>query len=104
MKNPPALSGEERRAALLKAADYRRVRAEFKELIRSGSLSWRAALESEDEAILRMRVKELIEAIPGFGSIRAVAILDRVGISHARRIKGLGSSQKSRLLTELRGR
>lgn len=104
MKNPPALSSEERRAALMKAANFRKARAQYKEAIRSGERSWREALTSDDEAILRMRVKELLEAIPGFGSIRATAILDRTGISHARRIKGLGATQKIRLLEELRGR
>ena len=102
--NPPSLSSEERRAALLKAANYRKTRAQFKEEVRVGLRSWREALSSDDEAILRMRVKELLEAIPGFGSIRAIAILDRAGISHTRRVKGLGPTQKSRLLEELRGR
>lgn len=104
MARPPALTTEERRAALLKAANHRKVRAQYKEAIRTGTRSWREALESEDEAILKMRVKELLESIPGFGAIRVIGILDRVGISHARRVKGLGANQKLRLLEELRGR
>lgn len=104
MHLPPKLTIEERRAALTKAADHRRQRAQFKEQVRSGRCSWREALESAEEAILRMRLKELLEAIPGFGTVRALAVLDRVGISHSRRVQGLGSSQKERLLEELRGR
>jgi ribosomal protein S13 len=42
--------------------------------------------------------------MPGFGSIRAQAILDRVGISSTRRIKGLGSTQRKKLEEELKGR
>lgn len=104
MAKPPILSKDERIAALAKAANFRKARADFKESIRTGECSWRDALSSKNEAILRMRVKELIEAIPGFGSVRALAILDRIGISHSRRIKGLGVSQRVRLLEELRGR
>ncbi|MFM7874675.1 MAG: hypothetical protein ACKO8Y_08705 [Actinomycetota bacterium] len=51
-----------------------------------------------------MRVKELLEALPGFGSIRAAAILDRVGISQTRRVQGLGSTQRQKLEIELKGR
>jgi hypothetical protein len=84
--------------------DHRRRRANFKEEVKSGSRKWRDALDSTDEAIQKMRVKELIESLPGFGSTRALAILDRAGISHTRRIQGLGSTQRQKLLVELRGR
>lgn len=104
MNKPPSLSAEDRRLALQKAANHRKTRAEFKEQIRIGVKNWSDALTSSDEAIMRMRVKELLESLPGFGSIRAIAILDRVGISHTRRIQGLGSAQREKLLQELKGR
>lgn len=104
MNPPPKLSAEQRRSALAKAASNRRIRAEFKEQIKSGRRSWREALESSEEAIQRMRVKELLEALPGFGDTRAMAILERVGISVTRRIQGLGAGQRAKLLEELSGR
>ena len=104
MSNPPEISNEARRAALEKAANYRRERAAFKRDIAEGKRGWREAIESQSEAISRMRVKELIESMPGFGSIRAQAILERVGISTTRRIKGLGSTQRKKLEEELSGR
>jgi hypothetical protein len=104
MQNPPALSRDERRAALEKAVENRRRRATFKDEVKSGRRKWRDALDSTDVAIQKMRVKELIEALPGFGTTRALATLDRVGISHTRRIQGLGSAQREKLLIELRGR
>ena len=104
MHSPPSLTSEERRAALQKAAAHRRVRAEFKQEVRSGKRNWREALESKDVAIQKMRVKELIESLPGFGTIRAIAVLDKAGISHTRRVQGLGVSQRERLKSELRGR
>jgi hypothetical protein len=104
MSNPPEISNEARRAALEKAANYRRERAAFKRDIAEGKRGWREAIESQSEAISRMRVKELLESMPGFGSIRAQAILERVGISTTRRIKGLGSTQRKKLEEELMGR
>jgi hypothetical protein len=104
MPNPPVISQEARRDALLKAANNRKRRAAFKRELTEGKRNWREALDSKEEAILRMRVKELLEALPGFGSIRAAAILDRLGISQTRRVQGLGSTQRQKLEIELKGR
>lgn len=104
MQQPPKLTFEERRAALYKAAEHRKMRAKFKEEIRVGKRSWVDALLSSEIAIQKMRVKELIESIPGFGSVRAIAILDRANISHTRRVQGLGATQRENLKRELKGR
>lgn len=104
MHSPPLLTAEERRAALQKAAAHRKVRAEFKQEVRDGKRDWREALDSKDVAIQKMRVKELIESLPGFGSVRAIAVLDKAGISHTRRIQGLGITQREKLKSELRRR
>lgn len=104
MSNPPVLSTEQRRAALQKAAAHRKARAQFKDEVRSGARHWSEALDASEIAIKKMRVKELIEALPGFGSLRALAILDRAGISHTRRVQGLGIAQREKLKRELKGR
>jgi len=104
MHQPPTLSKEERRAALTKAAEHRKLRARFKEEVREGKRNWHEALDSSEVAIRKMRVKELIESLPGFGSVRAIAILDRAGISHSRRVQGLGITQREKLRRELKGR
>ena len=93
MGAPPKLTLEERRAALAKAAHSRKVRAQFKAEIKTGVRHWLEAFHSTDEAIKKMRVKELLQALPGCGEIRAAAILDRAGISSARRVQGVGRSQ-----------
>jgi len=49
-----------------------------------------------------MRIKELLQSIPGFGEVRATNVLDRAGISHARRIQGVGKSQYENLLRLLK--
>ena len=45
-----------------------------------------------------MRVRELIESLPGVGEIRAKNILERAGISPTRRVGGVGRSQYEKLL------
>jgi ribosomal protein S13 len=49
-----------------------------------------------------MRVKELLESLPGFGEVRAKNVLDRAGISVSRRIQGVGRSQYENLLKLLK--
>jgi hypothetical protein len=98
MGAPPQLTLEERRAALAKAAQSRKIRAQFKAEIKSGERHWLDAFTSDNEAIKKMRVKELLQSLPGFGEIRAASILDRAGISMARRVQGVGRSQYEILL------
>jgi hypothetical protein len=104
MALPPSLSIQDRERALQLARESRKRRAEFKSKIRNGQLRWFHALESQDEEILKMRVKELLESIPKFGEVRVVSVLDRIGISHARRIQGLGARQRVELRKELANR
>ena len=104
MALPPRLSKEERRAALYKAAAARKVRANFKDEVKAGKRSWTDALDSSDEAIQRMRLKELLAALPGFGEIRAQAVMERAGISATRKVRGLGNNQRVELLRLLKGR
>ena len=102
MGAPPQLTLEERRAALAKAAESRKIRAQFKAEIKSGQRHWLEAFRSSDEAIKKMRVRELLQSMPGFGEIRASGILERAGISSARRVQGVGRSQYENLLKILK--
>ena len=98
MGAPPILTTEERRAALKAAIAARKVRAAFKEEIKIGKKSWKDAFKAEDESIKKMRVRELIESLPGVGEVRAKNILERAGISPTRRVGGVGRSQYEKLL------
>jgi guanylate kinase len=102
MRKPPILTQEERAAALAKSRISRSHRAEIKAEVRVGSLTVEQVLElaNSDEAIAKMRVSELLESITGVGKVRAVAILDRMGISRTRRIMGLGHHQRTALIKE----
>jgi guanylate kinase len=98
---PPRLSKAERAAANLAAIAARKKRAQAKESLRKGDLSIFDLINSVDPAIRKMRVRELLEAVPGVGKLRAEAIMDRANISSTRRIAGLGNNQISSLRGEL---
>ena len=98
MGAPPKLTTQERRDALKAAVAARRSRAAFKEEIKVGRKSWRDAFSAQDESIKKMRVRELIESLPGVGEVRAKNILERAGISPTRRVGGVGRSQYEKLL------
>lgn len=103
MSLPPQLTAEERALALAKAAFSRKRRAEVKAQIKSGKLTMDAVLEisKTDDAIAKMRVKELLESVSGVGKIRALSLMERLKISPQRRIQGLGRHQLKDLRNEL---
>lgn len=104
MGQPPKLSAAERSAALDAAKQARRSRAAVKEQIRTGELKVLQVIElaSTNTAIGRMKISELIEAVPGMGKVRVNAILQRLDISPSRRIQGLGVLQLQRLKKEFK--
>lgn len=102
MATPPKLTNEQRRQALAKAAEARRVRAEAKELLKTGSLRLSELFEQaeSDELIAGLKVESLIGAMPGTGKIKAKRLMQSIGIADNRRIRGLGDKQKEALLAE----
>ena len=45
-----------------------------------------------------MKVSALLESLPGVGRVRARQIMDEVGISESRRVRGLGANQVAALI------
>lgn len=95
------LTDEQRKAALEKAAKARHERAELREKIKSGKVSLESVLESDDPIASRMKVSTLIESLPGYGKAKAAKIMDELGISASRRVKGLGARQREQLVEAL---
>jgi hypothetical protein len=94
------LTPEQRAAALEKAAQVRRERAEVKNRLKysHGSLA-DVIKEGQDNAVVgKMKVSALLEAMPGVGKVRARQIMEEVGISESRRVRGLGTNQIAGLL------
>ncbi len=102
MATPPALSPEQRAAALQKAAEARAAMADVKNRLRMGSLTLAEALErSEEPAIAKLKVLALLEALPGLGKVKARRLMEEIGIADNRRVQGLGPQQRAALLEHL---
>jgi signal recognition particle GTPase len=103
MANPPALTPEQRAAALQKAAEARAARAELKEKLKMGSVTLSDALAKADsnDVIGKLKVVALLESLPGVGKVKARRIMEDIGISESRRVRGLGPQQRSSLLEQL---
>lgn len=97
----PQLSDEQRKAALEKAAAARHARAELRENIKVGKVTIEEVLDSDDPIANRMKVSALIESLPGYGKAKAGKIMEDLGISASRRVKGLGARQREQLLETL---
>ena len=95
----PNLTPEQRAAALEKAAKTRADRAKLRAKIKDGSVSVAKVLNTkEDPVIDKLKVKDFISSLPGYGKAKTQKILDELGISDTRRIKGLGDRQREALL------
>jgi hypothetical protein len=101
MATPPQLTPEQRADALAKAAVARAARAEVKNQLKLGSLSLADALASKDSTIGKLKVKSLLESLPGVGKVKAGKLMDEIGIADNRRVQGLGAQQKAALLEHL---
>ena len=98
----PTLTVEQRQAALDKAAAARRERAEVKNRIKHSGLNIIDVIEEgqSNDVIGKMKVLDLLQSVPGFGKVRAVALMERLAIAESRRVRGLGVNQIAALRLE----
>ena len=103
MPTPPKLSDEAQAAALVKAAEARRIRAELKQRLKMGSLSLPELLElsDNDNIVGKTKVLAVLESLPGVGKVKARRTMEEIGIADSRRLRGLGDNQRRDLLEEL---
>ena len=99
----PERTHEQRTAALEKAAAARRVRAELKELLKTGTLTLPKlfARADEDELVAGMKVYSLVASAPGVGKVKAGRTMSEIGIPDNRRIRGLSERQRQALIDHL---
>jgi ribosomal protein S13 len=53
-----------------------------------------------DEAVAKLKVVALLEALPGVGKTKAAAIMEKNAIALSRRVRGLGPHQRDALTRE----
>ncbi|CAN5693566.1 hypothetical protein BH24ACT15_BH24ACT15_14420 [soil metagenome] len=96
----PELSDDARRAALQKAAEARKIRAELKQQLRDGELTLAQVIRraDNDEIVSKTKVSAVLEAMPRIGKKTARRTMEQLNISESRRLRGLGDRQRARLL------
>lgn len=103
--NLPQLSQQERADARTKALAARAIRSHTKLELKTGRTSVADVLSAAagEPALERLKVSELLEALPGIGKVRATVIMSELGIAPTRRVRGLGVHQRRALLDHLAG-
>jgi hypothetical protein len=99
------LTPEQRASALEKAAIVRRERAVVKNRLKHSGASLSEVLKEgrENDVVGKMKVTAVLEALPGVGKVRARKIMEEIGISESRRVRGLGAQQLAALEREFGG-
>ena len=101
----PSLSPEERAAALAKAAQVRKARAELKEKLKNGQVTLSELLDKaeNDDVVGKLKVATVLQALPGIGQVKATQTMEKLKIADSRRLRGLGEQQRKALLSEFAG-
>lgn len=96
----PPLTPDQRAAALEKAAEARRARAEIKNKLKYSQGSLKEVIEQgqKDDVVGKLKVVSLLESLPGVGKVKARAIMEEIGIAETRRVRGLGPHQSAALI------
>ena len=98
----PSLSPEQRAAALAKAAEVRRARADLKEQLKQGKVTLAEMLDraESDDVVGKLKVATVLQAMPGIGKVKALQTMEKLKIADSRRLRGLGEQQRKALLGE----
>jgi hypothetical protein len=97
----PTLSPEQRQAALAKAAEARKARGELLANVKAGKTSVAEVFGRTDDTAKRIKVSQVLRAVPGYGPAKVAALMTRCGVDEKRRVGGLGEQQRKRLLESL---
>lgn len=60
-------------------------------------------VDDGDEALGKMRLYDLLQALPRIGPVRAQVMMESLGIAPSRRLRGLGQHQRERLVEHFEG-
>ena len=96
----PKMTDEQRAAALARAGEARRVRAELKQLLKTGSLTLEDVFEraEQDDLVAGIKVSALVVSMPHMGKVKARRLLEDLRIADNRRLRGLTERQRTDLL------
>ncbi|MCM2410783.1 integration host factor, actinobacterial type [Streptomyces sp. RKAG290] len=94
----PALTPSQRTEALQKAVAVRKERGDLMAQLKAGTLQLADLLARDDDVVGKLRMRRILESLPGIGTVRASQLLADLGVSESRRVQGLGTHQRARLL------
>jgi hypothetical protein len=96
----PKMTDEQRAAALARAGEARRVRAEIKQLLKTGTLTIEEvfARSDEDDLVAGIKVGSVVVSMPHMGKIKAIRLLEDLEIDGGKRLRALGPRQREKLL------
>ena len=96
----PEMTDEQRAAALARAGEAKRIRAEIKHLLKTGSLTFSDVLDraADDSLVANTKVKVIIASMPGMGKVSTEKLVEEIGIADGRTLRGLGKNQREQLL------
>ena len=92
----PELTDEQRRAALERAMEARMMRGSLKKALKAGTVTPGYVMARPEAK--RMRVFDLMRALPGIGSAGAERGMRELRMSQGKRVQGIGRRQMERLL------
>lgn len=96
----PKMTDEQRAAALARAGEARRVRAEIKHLLKTGSMTLEEvfARAEQNDLVAGIKVGSVVGAMPHMGKVKAMRLLEKLEIDGGKRLRALGSRQRENLL------
>ena len=96
----PVRTPEQRAAALDAAMQARRLRADLRVALKSGDVDPVHIVRGagQDAHYANLRVRWLLESLPGVGPIKAEQVMERLGIAATRRVGGLNERQRALLV------
>lgn len=105
MSTPPR-SQEQRTAALDAALAARRERSRLRAALKSGEVRAHEVLggAAGNPVWAGLRVRWLLECVPGIGPARAEHLMSTLKIAPTRRVQGLGERQRAALASALEAR
>jgi len=97
----PVRTAEQRASALERALEVRRDRAALRAALKSGQVSIVEVVGGAAGAWRGVKVRWLLESLPGVGAARADSIMVRLSVPEGRRLGGLTDRQRIELLEVL---
>ena len=98
----PTMTDEQREAAAEKAMRVRYERRATLSKVKTGTITISELLEQTGDPVVgKMRLRQVLRALPGYGPKRTEELLASLGIDSNRKLQGLGIRQRDALLNAL---